>query len=72
MSSTIRRSPSHLSPPGAVVYLAERYQLEVSDEYLRRRAGDGTIAHTRLSRNKLLFAKADLDAWVKRSHVAES
>jgi hypothetical protein len=62
--------PPTCPPPGAVKYLAERYQLEVSDEYLRRRARDGTIAHTRLSRNKLLFTPADLDAWVQRSHVA--
>jgi excisionase family DNA binding protein len=70
MPSSTKRPTQFVSPPQAVVYLAETYQIEVSHEYLRRRARDGSIAHTRLSRNKWLFSTADLDAWVQRSRVA--
>jgi excisionase family DNA binding protein len=72
MPSPTERPVQHLTPPQAVKYLAERYQIQVSDEYLRRRIKDGTLAHTRLSRNKILFSTADLDAWVERSRVAAS
>jgi excisionase family DNA binding protein len=67
MSSTRGQAARpHLNPAQAVAYLAERYQLEVGDEYLRRRPRDGSIAHTRLGR-LTFFEKADLDAWVQRS-----
>ncbi len=59
-----------LTCPRARDYLRDVHGVTVSVEYLRRRCVDHTLPHLRLTRRgTILLAKADLDAWVKRSRV---